>query len=91
MVPQIGANVYDIIKHDYLILTENGLEALGKRLTGKGADNTDVKSDKPTLEAAPKKAAPKKVAAPKVAKITEEKPAPKKKKEATTKKGLKNA
>ena len=31
-VPQIGANVYDIIKHDYLILTESGLKALGERL-----------------------------------------------------------
>jgi large subunit ribosomal protein L4 len=32
MVPQIGANVYDIIKHDYLILTAAGVEALEKRL-----------------------------------------------------------
>ena len=31
-VPQIGANVYDIIRHDYLIVTSAGLEALGARL-----------------------------------------------------------
>ena len=31
-VPQIGANVYDIMRHDYLVLTESGLEALGARL-----------------------------------------------------------
>jgi len=31
-VPQIGANVYDIIKHDYLIVTSAGLEALEARL-----------------------------------------------------------
>lgn len=31
-VPQIGANVYDIIKADYLVLTQDGLTALEKRL-----------------------------------------------------------
>ena len=31
-VPQIGANVYDIIRHDYLVVTFAGLEALGARL-----------------------------------------------------------
>lgn len=31
-VPQIGANVYDIIKHDNVIITSAGLEALGARL-----------------------------------------------------------
>lgn len=31
-VPQIGANVYDIIRNDYLIITSAGLEALGARL-----------------------------------------------------------
>lgn len=31
-VPQIGANVYDIIKADYLIITQDGLNALEKRL-----------------------------------------------------------
>lgn len=33
-VPQIGANVYDIIRHDYLLVTSAGLEALGVRLKG---------------------------------------------------------
>jgi len=32
VVPQIGTNVYDIIKHDYLVITEAGLGALEKRL-----------------------------------------------------------
>lgn len=32
VVPQIGANVYDIIRHDYLIVTSSGLEALEARL-----------------------------------------------------------
>jgi large subunit ribosomal protein L4 len=32
IVPQIGANVYDIIRHDYLIVTSAGLEALEARL-----------------------------------------------------------
>jgi large subunit ribosomal protein L4 len=32
LVPQIGANVYDIIKHDYVILTSAGLKALETRL-----------------------------------------------------------
>ena len=32
VVPQIGANVYDIIRHDFLIVTSAGLEALGARL-----------------------------------------------------------
>lgn len=31
-VPQIGANVYDIIKADYLVITQDGLTALEKRL-----------------------------------------------------------
>jgi large subunit ribosomal protein L4 len=31
-VPQIGANVYDIIRHDYVIVTSAGLEALEARL-----------------------------------------------------------
>lgn len=32
IVPQIGANVYDIIRHDYLVVTSAGLEELGARL-----------------------------------------------------------
>jgi large subunit ribosomal protein L4 len=63
LVPQIGANVYDIIRHDYLVLTEEGLVALEKRLTGKD-----------TGEAKPVKAVK-----AKIEKTTEEKPAPKKK------------
>lgn len=31
-VPDIGANVYDMLKHDYLLLTQDGLTALEKRL-----------------------------------------------------------
>lgn len=31
-VPQLGANVYDIIKHDYVILSRDGLQALEERL-----------------------------------------------------------
>lgn len=32
VVPQIGANVYDIIKHDCLVITESGLASLVERL-----------------------------------------------------------
>jgi large subunit ribosomal protein L4 len=31
-VPQIGANVYDIIRHDYVLLSKEAVEALEKRL-----------------------------------------------------------
>ncbi|MDX2050617.1 MAG: 50S ribosomal protein L4 [Rickettsiaceae bacterium] len=31
-VPQIGANVYDILKHDCLIISKSGLEQLSERL-----------------------------------------------------------
>lgn len=32
LLPQIGANVYDIIKYDYLMLTQDAVTALEKRL-----------------------------------------------------------
>ena len=32
-VPQIGANVYDIVKHDVVMLTKDALTALEARLT----------------------------------------------------------
>lgn len=32
VVPQIGANVYDIVKHDYILLSKSAVEALEKRL-----------------------------------------------------------
>ncbi len=32
VVPQIGANVYDIIKHDYIMLSKNAVIALEERL-----------------------------------------------------------
>jgi large subunit ribosomal protein L4 len=32
LLPQIGANVYDIIKYDYLMLTKDAVTALEKRL-----------------------------------------------------------
>ena len=75
LVPQIGANVYDIIKHDYLLFTEGGLQALEARLTGgesieaksveapapkKPAEKITAKTQETESEAAPKKAAPKK-------------------------------
>lgn len=31
-VPQIGANVYDIIRHDYVLLSQEAVDALEKRL-----------------------------------------------------------
>ena len=31
-VPQIGANVYDVISHDYVILSVDAVNALEKRL-----------------------------------------------------------
>ncbi|NDB83694.1 MAG: 50S ribosomal protein L4, partial [Alphaproteobacteria bacterium] len=33
MVPQIGANVYDIMKHECLIISKNALEQLTARLS----------------------------------------------------------
>jgi len=88
-VPQIGANVYDIIRHDYLILTENGLESLEKRLTGKVL--VESKSAKTVVakdvaeKGAEEEAAPKKKAA---AKTKNEEVAAKKN---VAKKGVKNA
>ncbi len=32
MVPQIGANVYDIVKHECVLISKGGIEALVKRL-----------------------------------------------------------
>lgn len=32
LVPQIGANVYDIIRHDYILLSQEAVSALEKRL-----------------------------------------------------------
>ncbi len=97
LVPQIGANVYDIIRHDYLILTETGLSALEKRLAGVVSDEEEVKSAKTISsknvaeENIEQKTAPKKktAAATKATKSSEEKAAPKMKK--TTEKDLKNA
>jgi large subunit ribosomal protein L4 len=34
MLPAIGANVYDILKHDTLVLTRAGVEALEARING---------------------------------------------------------
>ena len=34
VLPTIGANVYDIIRHDVLVLTEAGVQGLRERLTG---------------------------------------------------------
>ncbi len=33
VLPQIGANVHDILRHDYLVLTKDAVEALEARLT----------------------------------------------------------
>jgi large subunit ribosomal protein L4 len=36
VLPTVGANVYDILRHDVLAITAAGIEALTQRLTGKG-------------------------------------------------------
>jgi large subunit ribosomal protein L4 len=36
VLPSVGANVYDILRHDVLAITQAGVEALTARLAGKG-------------------------------------------------------
>lgn len=60
VVPTAGANVYDILRADKLVVTEAALPMLQARLTGA--------MEAPAKKAAPKKAAPKKAAAKKEAK-----------------------
>jgi large subunit ribosomal protein L4 len=36
VLPTVGANVYDILRHDVLVVTPSGIEGLTARLTGKG-------------------------------------------------------
>jgi large subunit ribosomal protein L4 len=38
ILPTIGANVYDILRHDVLAITAAGVEALRQRLSGESAD-----------------------------------------------------
>jgi large subunit ribosomal protein L4 len=37
VLPTVGANVYDIIRHDVLVLTSAGVEGLKARLSGTAA------------------------------------------------------
>jgi large subunit ribosomal protein L4 len=36
VLPTVGANVYDILRHDVLVITAAGIEGLKQRLAGKG-------------------------------------------------------
>ena len=38
MLPEQGANVYDIVRRDVLVLTKNAVEQLGARLANKDGD-----------------------------------------------------
>jgi len=37
VLPTVGANVYDILRHDVLAITTAGIEGLKQRLNGEGA------------------------------------------------------
>ena len=41
VLPTVGANVYDILRHDVLVVTSAGLEGLTARLSAKGAAETE--------------------------------------------------
>ena len=36
MLPTVGANVYDIVRHDILVLTTTGIDGLKQRLAKPG-------------------------------------------------------
>ena len=38
VLPTVGANVYDILRHDVLAITTAGVEGLKERLNGRGCD-----------------------------------------------------
>jgi large subunit ribosomal protein L4 len=38
VLPAVGANVYDILNHDHLVLTRAAVEALEGRLAGAGTE-----------------------------------------------------
>lgn len=70
MLPEMGANVYDILNHDTLVLTQNAVEQLTQRLTTKVARGaakpakavTEKKTDARKTKATARKAAAKKAA-----------------------------
>jgi large subunit ribosomal protein L4 len=78
VLPTAGANVYDILHREKLVLTSKAVDLLVARLTTEGAE---PKAKKPAKAAAPKAAAkPAKAAAPKAEKAEKaEKPAAAKK------------
>jgi large subunit ribosomal protein L4 len=67
VLPEQGANVYDILRHETLVLTKNAIEQLSVRLS----DDKTVKVAKPAKE--PKAAKPKKAAKPVVKKTNTKK------------------
>lgn len=42
VLPVVGANVYDILRHDTLAITAAGLEGLKRRLSGEGASHEEI-------------------------------------------------
>jgi len=41
VLPAVGANVYDILNHDHLVLTRAAIDALEARFSGVGANSTE--------------------------------------------------
>jgi len=45
VLPAVGANVYDILNHDHLVLTRAAVEQLEARLAGAGQQETEARFD----------------------------------------------
>jgi hypothetical protein len=42
VLPTVGANVYDIVRHDLLVVTTAGIEGLKQRLAPEAGDEADA-------------------------------------------------
>jgi large subunit ribosomal protein L4 len=50
VLPTMGANVYDILRHDVLAITAAGIEGLKERLNGTGSNEASAPSENPAPE-----------------------------------------